>query len=526
MKMKLAIAIVLVLGAWLIAQTVQTATPLAGYFPAGPMLYVEARDFSALLKDWGGSPEKRLWLRSDNYSVFSRTRLFTRLTEAQGEYETAAGLPADMSLVNSIAGTESAIAIYDIGKLEFLYVSRLASARAVETALWKTRTSYESRNAAGQPYYVRIDRASKRVAAFASVDGLLLLATREDLIAGALTLIAKQPGRALTQDRFFDQATKAAKGQGEIRMVMNMPSLLTSPQFRSYWIQRNTSTLKQYSAGIADLFRDAGQIREERVLLRSEPRESMASAETAVSRILAYVPNDAGLYRAWASPSTTDAADLVYRKIYSPAAGAPPPSEIAPDAASPDQIAGTETDLETRIDQAPLNVGDRNKEYNDLRVNLAKMKIDAMVEMQSSRTLPDGVFVVNPRAVILLAASDWDANAIRTEFSLAQGRVLVLADNKPMLDAIAQRLTAPPVPQLAASYAASFRLGQELTPYTKMMRLIDHSHLPEGTSQEPQFFSQNVASLGRTLSRVESASITVHDNGATVPQTVLYKFTK
>jgi hypothetical protein len=30
MKMKLAIAIVLVLGAWLIAQTVQTSAPLAG----------------------------------------------------------------------------------------------------------------------------------------------------------------------------------------------------------------------------------------------------------------------------------------------------------------------------------------------------------------------------------------------------------------------------------------------------------------------------------------------------------------
>jgi hypothetical protein len=405
-------------------------------------------------------------------------------------------------------------------------VSRLASARAVETALWKTRTSYESRNAAGQPYYVRIDRASKRVAAFASVDGLLLLATREDLIAGALTLIAKQPGRALMQDGFFDQATKAAKGQGEVRIVMNMPALLNSPQFRSYWIQRNSSSLKQYSAGIADLFRDAGQIREERILLRSEPAESLRAGETAVSRILAYVPNNAGLYRAWASPSTADAADLVYRKIYSPAAGAAPPSEFAPGAASPDQIAGTETDLETRIDQEPLNLGDRNKEYNDLRANLARVKIDAMMEIQSSRTLPDGVFVVNPRAVILLAASDWNASAIRTEFSLARGRVLVLADNKPMLDAIVQKLTAPPVPELAASYAASFRLGQELAPYTKMMRLIDHSHAPEGNSQEPQFLSQNVASLGRTMGRVESASITVHDNGTTIPQTVIHKLTK
>jgi hypothetical protein len=38
---------------------VQTAAPLAGYFPASPMLYVEVRDFSALLKDWCASELRR-----------------------------------------------------------------------------------------------------------------------------------------------------------------------------------------------------------------------------------------------------------------------------------------------------------------------------------------------------------------------------------------------------------------------------------------------------------------------------------
>ena len=149
-----------------------------------------------------------------------------------------------------------------------------------------------------------------------------------------------------------------------------------------------------------------------------------------------------------------------------------------------------------------------------------------MLEVQSSRTLPDGVFVVNPRAVVLLAAADWDPNAIRAEFSLARGRVLILADNKAMLDAITQKLTAQPVQQAAASYSATFRLTQELAPYTKMMRLIDHSQAPEADGAGPQFFSQNVASLGRTMGRMETASIAAHDTGATVPQTIVYKLTR
>ena len=52
-----------------------------------------------------------------------------RLGEAQEQFAEAAGFAPDMSLVNSIAGGQSAIAIYDIGELEFLYVTRMPSAR-------------------------------------------------------------------------------------------------------------------------------------------------------------------------------------------------------------------------------------------------------------------------------------------------------------------------------------------------------------------------------------------------------------
>jgi hypothetical protein len=330
----------------------------------------------------------------------------------------------------------------------------------------------------------------------------------------------------MKDEPFFSQAMKAAKAQGEIRIVMNLPALLETPHFRSYWIQRNTAALKQYSAGVADIFREAGQIREERVLLRAEP-SAPVTTEPAVAQILAYLPAATGLYRAWAAPTSVEAADLVYRKIYSPTAGAAPPSETAPAAASPDNTSGTEADLETRIDQQPLDLGDRNQPYNDLRAKLEKVKLDAIAEIQSSRTLPDGVFVVNPRAVILLAAADWATNASRTEFSLARGRVLILADNKAMLDAITQKLTSQPLAQGAAAYTASFRLTQELAPFTKMMRLIDHSAGPEGgDGQDPHFFSQNVASLGRTMGRMETASIVVHDTGATVPQTIIYKLSR
>src|SRR5574337_379827 len=98
------------------------AKSLASLMPAGPLLYLESPDFASLVHDWNTSSAKELWLKSDNYQVFSRSRLYLRLKEAQGQFATAAGFPPDMSLAESVAGGESVLALYDIGNLEFLYI--------------------------------------------------------------------------------------------------------------------------------------------------------------------------------------------------------------------------------------------------------------------------------------------------------------------------------------------------------------------------------------------------------------------
>ena len=121
MKRPVTIAVVfasLVLLVWIFAQAPPSAPPdLARLVPAGSLLYIEAKDFGNLLADWKGSDEKRLWFASDNFQVFSRSRLYLKLQQAQTEFAAAAGVPPDMDLLANVAGSQSALAIYDIGKL-------------------------------------------------------------------------------------------------------------------------------------------------------------------------------------------------------------------------------------------------------------------------------------------------------------------------------------------------------------------------------------------------------------------------
>ena len=137
---KIVTAIVLLIGAvsiglgWPAHQT--AAAPeasLSSYVPSGALLYLQAKDLSSLLADWNRSPQKQAWLGSSNYEVFSRSRLLLRLNDAGKQFAAAAGLPPDMNFMSQVAGTESAFALYDIGKLQFIYITRLPSANAISS---------------------------------------------------------------------------------------------------------------------------------------------------------------------------------------------------------------------------------------------------------------------------------------------------------------------------------------------------------------------------------------------------------
>ena len=526
---------VVALALWAFVEAPAPGPGLAAYVPSGPLLVLEARDFGALLKDWNASHEKPAWLASGNYAVFSRSRLFIRLADAQTEFAAAAGLQPDMDLLASVAGTESAVALYDIGNLQFLYITKLPSARALETTLWRTRSSYETRNAAGLDYFIKTDPASRRVAAFAAAKDYLLLATREDLMAGALTLLAGKPVETVASERWYGETVRRAGAPGDLRLVMNLPGLADSPHFRSYWIQRNVSQLRQFDAGIADLRRTESQVREDRAFVRFDTPPGDPPDAAACAGALRLVPEDAGFSQVWMKPASEAALGLLYKKILAPGPEAAPPSLDAPPAAV-SGASGTESDLETRIDQPPLDNSTGDAIPPALRAMVAG-PLDAMLEIAASREAPGGVLVGIDTAVVLVGSSNWDVAAVRKALASvpefgplgriaveARDRVLIVADSAPLAVKIAARLDAPGAGQ-PFTYAAAFHHAAERGPFLAMMRLIDYSDAQAG-EHEPNFFSENIASLSSVLSGIESSNMTALDLGSTVSETVTYRLAK
>jgi len=535
-------------------------TAVTALLPAGATLVLQAKDLASLVGDWNTSAEKTKWLASANYQAFARSRLFLRLEEAYAGFRAAAGVPPDMALVSDVAGTESALALYDIGKLELLYVTRLPSAKAMENALWRTRASYEPREAAGTPFHVRVDPVSKRVVAFGARDQYLLLATREDLLAGALTLIGGQGGPPVETEGWFARSVGAAGAPGDLRLVANLETLVKEPHFRSYWVQGNVAELKQYSSFVSDLVRTPAEIREERVLLRGEDRPAAANAP-ALGDIVRLVPDTAGLYRAWMAPAAEQATTLVFEKVIATSGATAPRDRTAPRAGVAAAVTGSEGDLESRIDEEARAPRPTTYQTAAIERLVGGEALTALLHVEGTRAGTDGVFVDRGSVIVLARRADWpqgaareavqtlvepvwtkghlgmrwiDARAGTQAFSQLEGlervavtergHLLFVASDPDLLAAVLDATSRPAV-ALDGAYAAGFRHALERDRFGSVMRFIDHASAG-AENREPLFFSENLASLSATLSRVDSAFFIVRDRGSTVSQTMIYRLTR
>jgi hypothetical protein len=537
-------------------------TPLSKFVPAGPLLYLEAKDFASLLSDWNSSLQKRGWMQSDSYEVFSRSRLFLRLKGAGDQFAAAAGLPPDMDFASQVAGEHSVLAIYDIGKLQFLYITYLPSARSMQTKLWETRARFETRNAGGYDFYIRRDPESQREVAFAVSGDYLLLATREDLIAGALQLISGKLDRTVEGDSWWMQSNSESGAQGDLRMVLDLGNLVPNGYFRTYWVQQNITDLSQYSAAVCDLFRSNKQYREERLLIRKKEAQHSATPDglAAVANLSRLIPDDAGFYVASANPSLEETFTLLETKLLAPHAGPLTASQFAPQVQLTSGEQGSSSDLETRIDQAPSENPATSQVGSEIKSLLGKNAVTASLLVQSSNTESTRVFVRIHSAIVLEGSEDWnesdvhsaitqfagsgmtaselglqwrpkseyqEVNGLWPLFATVRGKYLVLSNDEALIEALLSRFQRPSTPK-PLELIAGFNHGHERLNFARLTNLVDRKGgMSDGNAErQPEFFSGNMASLSSTLADISSEKIEVRSEGNKVRQTVTYEWSR
>jgi len=567
----------------------QPAAPasLTSYVPQDALLTIESPDFASLLHQWTNSAESKAWLTSDNYSVFQNSRLFGRLKDAQDTFAKAPGIPEGADLLNQVAGKQSVFAWYDIGKLEFLYITRMPAGQADLIQFFQARGSYERRHAGNSDFYIRTSGVDYSTVAFARVPGpsgdLVLLATREDLIANALKLIAApSSAESIQQEPWFrdvSAALPAEKPAPALHMVLNLDRIAFDPHFQSYWIQRNITWTRQFRAAASDLYVESSRFREERVLLPKSTETEPAALDLAPLAALA--PPTAGVFRVVATQDPAVGATAVKEKLLGSFTAPPPGPEDAPDPNLEAAQTGSTSDLEVRIDALPPVSPSASND--GLAQVFQSAGLDAVLTLSSAQTPTEseGLWVPIHSAVVLHTASPasppilagalqqalrgslttgsigaafqptGNAGAViyaltgpRPLFfaissTVAHGNLILLADDQPMLSELLQRLaSASPVESAApATLVAVFNHSTQRAPYGRLTSLIDGTNNtprdsrnaaargPDGVLgvvSTPTFFSRNIGSLSDAFADLQSERVVERIVDSNLHQTVTY----
>lgn len=563
----------LALGVWAAVDLAVAPPDPAKLLPDGALLYIQAKDFQGLLNDWNSSNEKRLWIKGDDYAAFSRSRLFERLAQAQGEFSTAATTPTDDNLLASVAGQQSALALYDIGNLEFVYLTRMDQARIEATPLWHLRDNFEQRSEGSTPFYVHQDKQSNRTAVFAARDGWLILGTRADLVAGVLDRLQGAQAHSLTDESWYADALKLAKGPGaDLRMAINLEKVVPSPYFRSYWVQANITEMKQYRAALCDLHRTRQDYREDRVLLRKPGATEATSGD--VESLMGLAPGDAVFSSSSSSPDSGRVLGELRDNILELKTGRARVVWSAP-LATPVVNAGSAADFESRIDVAPV-IAAQADPYQPLRAALTNAQPTGLLNIYTTRSAKDQIFAAIDRAIVVQSAGPWNTeglesaitDAIRPGLTASQigvewikktapggeysaldghleiffatrGKLLFLASNESLMQALlANDQRHPGTASTGVTYAAVFRHSRrEQQNFHKVVnrldavnngdqRAVDSGSDAEGSAEgrKPPFFSGNIASLSGVFADVVSERVEEKDQGELVTQTVIYQW--
>ena len=535
--------------------------PLSEWMPAGALAYLESADFAAQLADWNQSEVRSEWLASVNHEQFLTTRLILKLGDVYTEFSEAAGFGPDLAALETVAGEETALALYDIGNLHFLYISRLPSARLAENVLTGIASSYQSQTAGGESYYVR--EAGERVSAFAIAGDHVLVSTREDLVVSALERMSGSGGPdgsvagAEWYRAAFAELGPDALGPVPLRLVMDLPRVVETPYFRSYWIQKNPDHWRDFSAFLTQVTRGDDSVDEIRVFVRPEAIP-VTSNPSAAAELGGFVPDEVGLYRLWDRASTEFAMDLLGGKFFGAGSAAAAGARSAPRAdLSP--IVGSVGDLRTRIDETPGPSLDGDLDLGPMEALVDSAGIEAILHLEASPPVDDGrVFVSSDTAVAFRAGSAWSIDEVETAltsavasyqsvseiglgwedvvsgaYTLSQmngllgltvyvdGQTLWIARTPELLGtALATEDSREPgVTQPQSTFRARYSHRAELQPYLKGMRMLDLSE----PSNYSSFFSENVGSLASVLDVIDSVQVTIDDDGRVQRHAVTYE---
>ena len=252
---------------------------LSKYFPPNPILFLHVDDLRNKLDKFKGSKMLGDYLKTKNYEDFQKSRLFRKLGLRFKDLGELAGVGMNLNTLANLAGRETALALYDIGELQFVYVTVMPKARFIKSNLYKIREKFEQRKLDDKLYFIREREDGTLAFAFALVGNKLLISNNLRLFETSLSHLKNPSGGLSEQPKFFTLFIKDFLPH-DITMWLDQSLLNENLYFNNYWIFKNSDELGWIGNVLIDVEIKEDEIRERKILGHREAVEARQNVDT------------------------------------------------------------------------------------------------------------------------------------------------------------------------------------------------------------------------------------------------------
>lgn len=271
-------------------------------FPVGALVYTEINDLPEVIKLWNESKLKEKYEASQNFDEFRLSHLGIKLKERFSDLSNAVGFSVDLQTLNGLADKKAAAAIYDIGKLDIVFIAPMS-----ETLFSATMFAQNSQNFVenelddGTKFYVieaEVDRnRQKQKVIFANIKGRFVLTTSEKLFIQTASLITAKSGKhSLYEEESFKTLSQKIT-PNLVSVWVNQEKLNEDYYFKRYWLMSSIEDLQNIRAGIFDLNLSENSLTERREILLKQPLNSGEISNSEAQDLIAKVPETVPFYR-------------------------------------------------------------------------------------------------------------------------------------------------------------------------------------------------------------------------------------
>ena len=405
--------------------------------PREAVVYVEFTDLPAFLQLWEKSELRQKYLESENFNSLKRRRLGLKLASRWQEFNEAVGFSLDLETVGGLAEKRAAIGIYDVGKLEFVFIAPVSSEIFTATKFFLNKEQFEEKLLENGTSIFSLDVAADRgresqKLLFASVKERFVLATSEKLLLQTVNNInGKTNKNRLIDEPSFKSLTENLK-PNLVSVWVNQTVLNKDYYFKRYWLMPDTNKLKNIRAGIFGISLEGKKVVERRKFLLEKEVNTTKLNPTEMQKMLSFVTSNVSFYRlqtADAKTSVNAIFDCIFdRKIQIAKAE---PRNYSPSYSFYDFDDSEERDYEymdrkfdEMIDEAPEDNFKKSKVIEDksyqsnLQNILQTANPQSVLTLTEPKNLPMPLFAEFRRATVIKTVAP--VNQIQLENAVAQ----------------------------------------------------------------------------------------------------------